>query len=208
MAHVQLEADTTLPTDFGQFHLYLFHEPEADSFHYVVTYGNITEADEPLVRIQSACFTSELFRATNCECRLQLDQAMEKIVEHGAGAVIHLAQDGRGNGPVAKVRAMKLVLEEGYDTHDAYVKLGYPVDPRNFGVVAEIIRSLNFNQPIQLMTANPDKINDVKQAGIEVSTVTDLYIEPDNEFWRIEQETKVKKMGHIDPKTQQVDGQD
>ena len=149
------------------------------------------------MRVQSACYTSEIFRSTDCDCHQQLHASLEEIHKKG-GLVIYMLADGRGAGLLTKVRGLALGETEGLDTFDAYVRLGAPVDPRDYGRVVEVLKALKINS-IQLLTNNPRKIDAILEAGIIVERVS-LEIAP-TEASRPYLDTKRLKFGHLlDPR--------
>lgn len=149
---------------------------------------------EPLlVRIHSQCFTSEVMGSLRCDCRDQLDFALERIAQEGSGILIYLQQEGRGIGLAAKIKAYAL-QDQGYDTLEANHRLGFAGDLRDFTAASELLRSKGVSR-IRLHTNNPNKIEALRQAGIEITEVIHS-IARVNEFNQRYLQTKVQRMGH------------
>lgn len=194
---------TNLPTDFGDFKLIAFHSPVDHEPHLALCYGGVGDLDtngnpiihdEPvLVRVESECMTGHVFHSRRCDCGQQLDASMQQIRNAGKGAVVYLRQEGRGIGLHNKLKAYKL-QDEGYDTVEANEKLGLPVDRRDYGVGAHIIRELGLRQ-LRILTNNPKKINRLEVYGIKIVEQLALEMTPNehNTYYLL---TKKKKMGH------------
>jgi GTP cyclohydrolase II len=191
-------ADAPLPTDFGIFHIFIFENTITKSQEIALTYGAFHNSSPVLVRLHSACVTSEIFGANNCDCKQQLQEAMTRIVERGSGVILYLAQEGRGNGLVPKVKTLNLIFK-GQDTHAAFSHMGYSSDARDYRIAAEMIRALGIKEPIELLTNNPDKVKKLKQYGIIIECRTDLYTPPTNYNIKKYLDTKRDKEGHILP---------
>jgi len=181
-----------IKTIYGAFEFYCFnwgsHEDENVLCLCVKPSDRI-----PLVRIQSACFTAEIFRSTDCDCHEQLEQSLIRIQKNG-GYLIYLLRDGRGAGIFQKVKGLKLFETDGLDTADAYDHLGIDKDPRKYERVAEILKYFNLSK-IKLLTNNPRKIGGLETHGIEVERVP-LLIEPTKDSYPY-LKTKRDKMGHM-----------
>ena len=194
---------TRLPTPYGEFNLIEYHSPVDAEPHLALCYGGvgerdaegkaITHDDPVLLRVESECMTGHVFRSLRCDCGQQLHTAMRMIAESGKGAVVYLRQEGRGIGLHNKLRAYEL-QDQGLDTVEANEKLGLPVDRRDYGVGAHIIRDLGLRK-LRILTNNPKKVNRLEVYGIEV--VEQLPIEipsnPHNARYLL---TKKTKMGH------------
>jgi len=154
---ITLLAHSPLPTELGMFHLFLFEHAATASQEIALTYGSIHGHRPVLVRVHSACITSEIFRANNCECREQLEEAKRRIVARGSGIILYLAQEGRGHGLAAKVKTLNQIVH-GKDSQTAFKEIGLPTDARNYAVAAEILHALGVNGPIELLTNNPAKV--------------------------------------------------
>jgi 3,4-dihydroxy 2-butanone 4-phosphate synthase/GTP cyclohydrolase II len=152
------------------------------------------EMDESvLVRVHSSCLTGDIFGSCRCDCGPQLHRAMEKIEAEGKGAVIYMNQEGRGIGLVNKLKAYKL-QEEGYDTLDANVKLGFKPDERDYGIGAQIIRNLHISK-MRLLSNNPTKRTGLVGYGLEIVENVPIEIES-NEHNELYLKTKRDRMGH------------
>jgi GTP cyclohydrolase II len=155
--------------------------------------GDIHSAP-PLVRIHSQCLTGDVFGSLRCDCRLQLELALAQIAEAGSGILIYERQEGRGIGLMAKLRAYEL-QDQGLDTVEANVELGYAADYRGYELPAQVLKLLGISQ-VRLMTNNPDKVAALEAAGIEVVERVSAQVEPQQTFERYLR-TKQEKMGHI-----------
>lgn len=194
---------TKLPTPFGEFNLIEFHSPVDPEPHLALCCGGVGDLDaqgapvvheEPvLIRVESECMTGHVFHSLRCDCSQQLDTAMRRIQEAGRGAVVYLRQEGRGVGLHNKLRAYKL-QDEGFDTVEANEKLGLPVDRRDYGVGAQIIRELGLRQ-LRLLTNNPKKTNRLEVYGIRIAEQIPFEM-PANEHNKRYLQAKKQKMGH------------
>lgn len=165
---IAAEASAKLPVDgYGQFSMTVLREKYSNAEHVVLRKDSDSSA-APLVRIHSSCMTGDLFASQRCDCREQLHHALERISREG-GMLIYLQQEGRGIGLFDKIRAYAL-QEQGFDTAEANIELGLPVDARQYHIAANILRHYGLNE-IRLMTANPDKIMDLQKYGIASVTV-------------------------------------
>ncbi len=192
-----------LPTHFGEFKLIEYHSPIDAEPHLALCYGGIGDVDakgntivhdEPvLLRVESECMTGHVFHSARCDCGEQLDESMKMIQHEGKGAVIYLRQEGRGIGLHNKLAAYAL-QDDGFDTVEANEKLGLPVDRRDYGVGAHIIRDLGLQQ-LRLLTNNPKKTSRLEVYGIKIAEQLPIEITPNdhNEFYL---RTKKQKMGH------------
>ena len=185
--------EVTLPTEYGDFHLIPFLQTSTGEEHVALIKGEWKEDESVLVRMHSSCLTGDVFGSRRCECGEQLHEAMRLVEKEGKGVVVYLNQEGRGIGLMAKVAAYKL-QEEGYDTVDANLHLGYQADERDYGVGAQILRDLNVTK-MRLLTNNPVKRIGLESYGLEVTENVSLEVKP-NEFNKFYMETKKNKMGH------------
>ncbi len=182
-----------LPTDHGVFRLHVYRDAQ-DLEHLLLLYGDIATVPSPFVRIHSECFTGEVLGSLKCDCRQQLDKAMAKIAAIGAGAIAYLRQEGRGIGLGNKIRAYA-EQERGADTIEANTRLGFPVDSREFGIAAEMLRHHNIHS-VRLYTNNPQKVDSLRSSGIEVTDVisSPASTNPHNaDYLR----TKHERLGHL-----------
>ena len=186
--------EVLLPTEFGNFRLIPFLQTSTGQEHVALIKGEWDEDESLLVRMHSSCLTGDIFASKRCECGEQLHKALEMIEEEGKGVLVYLNQEGRGIGLMAKVAAYKL-QEEGYDTVDANLHLGYKADERDYGVGAQILRSLNVSK-MRLLTNNPVKRIGLESYGLEVTENVPLEVTP-NRYNKFYMETKKSKMGHI-----------
>ena len=185
------EAD--LPTEYGHFRIIPFRQKSNGLEHIAIFKGEWT-ADEPvLVRMHSSCMTGDIFASKRCDCGEQLHQAMQMIEKEGKGVVVYLQQEGRGIGLMNKIAAYKL-QEQGDDTVDANIHLGFKADERDYGVGAQILRELGIGK-IRLISNNPVKRVGLEGYGLDIVENVPVVITP-NEFNRRYLETKKLRMGH------------
>ncbi len=193
-----------LPTDYGEFKLIGYENITSDEPHLALCKGGVGDLGEDgkpiqhdeavLIRVHSECMTGDLFHSQRCECGEQLVTAMKMIEEVGKGALIYLRQEGRGIGLANKLRAYKL-QEQGLDTVDANLKLGFSADRRDYGIGAQICRDLGLKK-VRILTNNPKKISRLEVYGIEVVEQIPLKIQPGKhniDYLR----TKKRRLGHI-----------
>ncbi|MDD5011581.1 MAG: bifunctional 3,4-dihydroxy-2-butanone-4-phosphate synthase/GTP cyclohydrolase II [Phycisphaerae bacterium] len=193
-----------LPTDYGEFQLIAYHSITEVEPHLALCKGNVGKLDkdgnpividEPvLVRVHSECLTGDLFHSQRCECGYQLISAMQMVEKAGTGAIIYLRQEGRGIGLANKLHAYKL-QEQGIDTVDANLKLGFRADRRDYGIGAQIIRDLGLKQ-IRILTNNPKKTSRLEVYGIKVVEQLPLIAEPGPHNINY-LKTKKHRFGHI-----------
>lgn len=182
-----------MPTQSGHFDLIPFLQKSNGLEHIALIKGEWKEDEPVLVRVHSSCATGDIFGSLRCDCGPQLDKAMEMIEKEGAGVVVYMNQEGRGIGLMNKMRAYKL-QEEGYDTIDANTHLGFKDDERDYGVGAQILRSLGVKK-IRLITNNPVKKIGLQGYGLEIVEIVPNVIKP-NKFNQKYLETKQVRMGH------------
>jgi 3,4-dihydroxy 2-butanone 4-phosphate synthase/GTP cyclohydrolase II len=186
--------DVKMPTNRGNFELVAFREINSGTEHLALVKGT-WDKDEPiLVRVHSSCLTGDIFGSCRCDCGPQLHKAMEMIEKEGKGVIIYMNQEGRGIGLINKLKAYKL-QEEGYDTLEANLKLGFKGDERDYGIGAQIIRSLGVKK-MRLMSNNPTKRTGLIGYGLEIIENVPLEIES-NEHNELYLKTKRDKMGHV-----------
>ncbi len=185
------EAD--LPTEYGHFHIVPFRQ-KSNGLEHIAIYKGSWQGDEPLlVRMHSSCMTGDIFGSCRCDCGEQLHRAMKLIEQEGKGVVVYLNQEGRGIGLWNKIAAYKL-QENGDDTVDANIHLGFRPDERDYGVGAQILRNLGVSK-IRLLTNNPVKRVGLEAYGLEIVENVPIIVEP-NEYNRHYLETKRLRMGH------------
>jgi 3,4-dihydroxy 2-butanone 4-phosphate synthase/GTP cyclohydrolase II len=186
--------EVNLPTLYGDFNLVPFIQKSNGMEHVALFKGSWTREDEVLVRVHSSCVTGDIFGSYKCDCGEQLHKAMEMIDKEGRGVIVYLNQEGRGIGLYNKIKAYKL-QEQGLDTVDANLKLGFHDDERDYGVGAGILHALGIGK-VRLLTNNPIKRKGLEGYNIEIVEAVPLEIEPNehNEFYL---ETKRKRMGHF-----------
>lgn len=185
--------DVKMPTEDGNFDMHLFKETNTGKEHLAIAKGT-WEKDEPvLIRVHSSCMTGDIFGSCRCDCGPQLKKAMQLIEEEGKGAIIYMNQEGRGIGLANKLKAYKL-QEEGYDTLEANLKLGFKGDERDYGIGAQILRQLGVSK-MKLMSNNPTKRTGLVGYGLEVTENVPLEIES-NEHNELYLKTKRDRMGH------------
>ncbi|MBP5134678.1 MAG: bifunctional 3,4-dihydroxy-2-butanone-4-phosphate synthase/GTP cyclohydrolase II [Paludibacteraceae bacterium] len=187
-------SEVHMPTEYGDFKLIPFQQKSNGLEHIALIKGE-WEKDEPiLVRVHSSCATGDIFASKRCDCGEQLHKAMQMIEKEGKGVLVYMNQEGRGIGLMAKIEAYKL-QEEGYDTVDANLHLGYHADERDYGVGANILRELGVSK-MRLMTNNPTKRIGLEGYGLTIVENVPIEVEPNpyNQFYI---ETKKKRMGHI-----------
>ena len=181
-----------LPTDHGKFKAISFYDKIENKEHLALIKGDV-EGENILTRIHSECLTGDVFGSNRCDCGNQLHKAMEMIDENGSGIILYLRQEGRGIGLFNKIKAYHL-QEEGYDTVDANLKLGFAPDLRNYKIACRMLKELGVKS-IDLMTNNPDKIKQVEKYNIKVNKRVPIEIHS-NHIDRIYLKTKADRMGH------------
>lgn len=184
-----------LPTDYGDFDLYLYRSLTDGSHHLALVRGKIDAKKPLLVRVHSECLTGDVFASRRCDCGSQLHRALRQIAEHGSGVLVYMRQEGRGIGLPAKIHAYKLQEEEGLDTVEANRKLGFPMDLREYGIGAQILSDLGVRK-IRLMTNNPRKVVGLSGHGLEITGRVPVKSEPHPDNARYLR-TKKRKMGHL-----------
>jgi GTP cyclohydrolase-2 len=195
MAKIELVAQANLPTEFGLFKIVGFEFPDSKKEHVALVLGDISNCDEPvLARIHSECLTGDALHSLKCDCGFQLAAALRQINQEGRGVLIYHREEGRGIGLINKIRAYSL-QDQGMDTIEANLALGFAADERNFNVCADIFDLLGVKK-IRLLTNNPEKIETMKQAGINVVERVPLNV-GENRYNTAYLDTKAKKMGHF-----------
>lgn len=187
------EAD--VPTRFGTFRVVVYQEQDSDKEHVAIVKGDVKGQDDVLVRVHSECLTGEVLHSLKCDCRDQLDFALERIFEAGQGAVVYLRQEGRGIGLGNKIKAYAM-QSEGLDTVDANLALGFEDDQRGYDVASEIIHDLGISS-VALMTNNPRKVEGLRDDGVNVSKRVPHVVES-HDHNRDYLKTKQDRLGHLD----------
>ena len=159
-------ADAKLPTKFGDFRIRSYIDPTNGAEHAAIYVGDMNEQTPPLVRVHSECLTGDALGSLRCDCGPQLQQALKRIQEEGRGIVLYLRQEGRGIGLFAKMQAYNL-QDRGLDTLDANLALNLPADGRDYKIAAHMLNDIGY-ESIQLMTNNPDKVEQLEKYGINV----------------------------------------
>jgi len=187
------EIDVDMPTEWGSFELVAYRQTNTQEIHLALCKGT-WEKDEPvLVRVHSSCATGDIFGSCRCDCGLQLHAAMQRVEQEGKGVVLYMHQEGRGIGLINKLKAYKL-QEEGMDTVQANLALGLPMDGRDYGVGAQILRDLGISK-LRLLSNNPQKRVGLLGYGLEIIEQVPIEIQPNPHNQKYLQ-TKRDKMGH------------
>lgn len=190
---IEKEVEINLPTKFGDFKLAAYRQTTTGEEHLAIYKGEWTEEDSVLVRVHSSCFTGDILDSLRCDCGQQLTHALQQIEKEGQGCVLYMNQEGRGIGLVHKLKAYKL-QEEGYDTVEANIKLGFQADQRDYGIGAQILRDLGIRK-MRLLSNNPKKRTGLMGYGLEIVETVPIEIECNmhNEKYL---KTKKEKLGH------------
>ncbi|MBP5614055.1 MAG: bifunctional 3,4-dihydroxy-2-butanone-4-phosphate synthase/GTP cyclohydrolase II [Bacteroidales bacterium] len=196
MAHetmVRKEEDVFLPTEWGSFRLIAYTQLDNGTTHLVLKKGD-WQPDEPvLVRVHSSCATGDIFGSCKCDCGEQLHRAMQMVEDEGKGLIVYMSQEGRGIGLINKLKAYHL-QEQGLDTVDANIRLGFKPDERDYGIGAQILRDLGVTK-MRLITNNPVKRSGLEGYGLTITETVPLIIRP-NEYNEKYLKTKQLRMGH------------
>ena len=190
---VRVVAVANLPSRFGRFRIVAFWNNRDGKEHVALVHGDVMGSDDLPTRLHSECLTGDAMGSLRCDCRDQLEVAMQRIASLAGGVVLYMRQEGRGIGLINKVRAYAL-QDRGLDTVDANIALGFRDDERDYAVAAHMLASLNVGS-IRLMTNNPNKIRQLEQLGVNVSGRIPHVI-PANEWNRRYLETKATRSGH------------
>jgi len=186
--------EVELPTAYGHFKLRLYTSSPDGMDHLALIKGNLSACPAPLVRVHSECLTGDVFGSARCDCGNQLHAAMRMVEKEGCGVILYMRQEGRGIGLANKLHAYKL-QENGLDTVEANIKLGFPADMRDYGVGAQILADIGLKR-LRLMTNNPKKLVGLQGYGLEIVERVPVVSEP-GDFNRRYLETKRAKMGHL-----------
>ena len=190
---IKREIEVDMPTEHGHFRLVAFDQTNTNEVHLALVKGTWEKDEAVLVRVHSSCVTGDIFGSCRCDCGSQLHRAMELVDREGKGVVLYMKQEGRGIGLLNKLRAYKL-QEEGLDTVEANLKLGFDMDERDYGIGAQILRNLGITK-IRLITNNPKKRVGLMGYGLEIVDNVAIEIDPNphNEKYL---QTKRDKLGH------------
>ena len=191
---VSIAAETKLPTKFGDFRIIVFKNEVDHKEHLMIVKGDVRGKSDVLMRIHSECLTGDVFGSHRCDCGEQLENALRSIEEQGEGIVIYMRQEGRGIGLTNKIKAYTL-QDQGYDTVEANVKLGFPPDMREYSLAAQMLRELDVKS-VKLLTNNPEKKEDLERWGITVSKRVPIVIKA-NSINAKYLNTKKEKMRHM-----------
>jgi GTP cyclohydrolase II len=191
---VNIAAIAELPSRFGQFQIVAFYNNKDNKEHVAIVHGDVLDSEEVPVRVHSECLTGDVIGSLRCDCRDQLETALRMIGGMETGIVLYMRQEGRGIGLINKIKAYGL-QEQGYDTVEANLALGFRDDERDYSIAAHMLESLHVRS-IYLITNNPRKIEDLEKNGIHVAGRIPLVMEP-NQYNRFYLETKAIKSGHL-----------
>ncbi|MDU0329422.1 MULTISPECIES: bifunctional 3,4-dihydroxy-2-butanone-4-phosphate synthase/GTP cyclohydrolase II [Paenibacillus] len=191
---VNREVEVRMPTDYGEFRAVAYTNDVDNKEHVALVKGEINGDEPVLVRVHSECLTGDVFHSHRCDCGPQFEAALRQIEEAGRGVLLYMRQEGRGIGLINKLKAYKL-QEQGFDTVDANLKLGFPADLRDYGIGAQILKDLGVRK-IRLMTNNPRKIKGLEGYGLEVVERVPIQMK-ENEDNTKYLHTKQAKLGHL-----------
>jgi len=183
-----------MPTDYGDFQLHLYKATTDGQHHLALVKGDVAKRKNVLVRVHSECLTGDVFGSRRCDCGPQLHQAMKQVANEGCGVILYMRQEGRGIGLGPKIQAYKL-QENGYDTVEANIKLGFKMDLREYGLGAQILSDLGL-RTIRLLTNNPKKIVGLEGYGLEVVEQVPIRVTPNPHNAKY-LKTKREKLGHL-----------
>ena len=191
---VEIAGVAELPTRYGLFHIFAFYNNKDGKEHAALVRGKVEYAENVPVRVHSECLTGDVLGSLRCDCREQLETALSLLGQLDKGILLYMRQEGRGIGLVNKIRAYGL-QEQGYDTVEANLALGFRDDEREYSIAACMLKALKVRS-IDLMTNNPRKIDDIARHGIHVNSRIPHIMQP-NKYNRYYLETKATKSGHM-----------
>ena len=194
LPRVVLESAADLPTKFGTFRIHVFTSDRDDREQVAIVHGEVFGAHDVTTRLHSECLTGDVMGSLRCDCREQLELGLRQIASQQSGVLLYLRQEGRGIGLANKIRAYKL-QEEGLDTVDANLALGFRNDERDYGVAVAILRTLGVRS-VRLLTNNPDKISQLENYGLCVSERLAHSIPPGTHNQKY-LNTKARRSGHL-----------
>jgi 3,4-dihydroxy 2-butanone 4-phosphate synthase/GTP cyclohydrolase II len=190
---VERGAAVRLPTEYGEFSAIAFREKLGSKTHVALVKGEVDGRENVLVRVHSECLTGDVFHSLRCDCGEQLEQALAQIEEEGSGVLLYMSQEGRGIGLLNKLRAYEL-QEQGLDTVEANLELGFPADARDYGIGNQILADLGLTT-IRIITNNPKKLVGLDGFGLTVVEQVPIEVSPQAENRRY-LATKRAKLGH------------
>jgi GTP cyclohydrolase II len=192
---VRRYSEADVPTEYGIFRVVVYRDvTDPNIEHCAIVRGNVSGARDLLIRVHSECFTGEVLHSLKCDCREQLDQALRLIAEEDKGAVLYLRQEGRGIGLGNKIRAYAL-QEQGADTVDANLRLGFAADGRKYHVASAMLNDLGVGS-VAVLTNNPAKVAALRADGVNVTGRVPMEVNP-NQHNRDYLDTKRDRMGHL-----------
>lgn len=206
---VERGAAVRLPTEFGEFNAVAFREKLSGKTHLALVRGDVDGVENVLVRVHSECVTGDVFHSLRCDCGEQLDQALAQIDAEGQGVLLYMAQEGRGIGLLNKLRAYEL-QEQGMDTVEANLELGFPADARDYGIGNQILADLGLTT-IRILTNNPKKLVGIDGFGLTVTEQVPIEVPPNSENRRYLAAKRDKlghRLHHQDLKDMKIDAED